>query len=377
MNANRENPFRSPPSSTGSHGTVSPTMSTIAMSDVDGDTTRKLNEDIARLTAPSKFNVNWEAANRKWPEFQGAASTRAGAKENLAPASAARDFDDDTQDSTWRGSARTRAEMQPRVDETEASSIMGRSPGLFAHDRKSSAMGRDSRTSAPAQRPTKSAHSDALAAMIKSQNDAAARNASRRSMSVNAASMLAHTSRVPPSPAMSSNHGHNISKSFIMPDITHLGDFVSGNLKLTGAAQNGVPVFVKHGRVHDRASRQASNNYAEIDGMEIPVDEEKIFVSMDMIRKEIITLQEHDDMVQKYADGLQKQVDRLETEVRRSRTTRSGSHDSGLGSSTSDNAAHERLVAEKTSKYPSCLPRAILVLTRQELKTSSSLSEHD
>ncbi|GKT91872.1 rhoptry protein [Colletotrichum tofieldiae] len=118
-----------------------------------------------------------------------------------------------------------------------------------------------------------------------------------------------------------------------MPDISHLNDFISGNLRFNGAVKNGVPVFVRNGRV---------------DGLAIPDDEERIFVSMDMIRDEILNLQEHDDLVQQHAVELEHQVDHLQKELKRLKGRKS--IDSAIGSRTASEpeiASEERFQTEK------------------------------
>jgi hypothetical protein len=147
-------------------------------------------------------------------------------------------------------------------------------------------------------------------------------------------------------------------RSFFIPDVSHLGDFVSGNLRFNGATRNGVPILVKQGRVVDLAKRQPPNDHADVDGLEIPEDEEKIFISMDMIRDEIVTLQEHDEMVQKYAEELQEELDSLQAQVMQLKSRQSS--DSGIGSGTGsepDGLMYEQLLADKKSK-----PYAILLL---------------
>jgi FtsZ-binding cell division protein ZapB len=136
-----------------------------------------------------------------------------------------------------------------------------------------------------------------------------------------------------------------------MPDISHLGDFVSGQLRF-GGAKNGVPVFVKHGRVRDVAEVLPPHDHAEVDAIAIPEEEEKIFVSMDMIRQEIGTLQEHDEVVQKYAQDLQQEVEHLQSELRQLKHR--GSIDSGLGSrsgSDSERSPSRQFAAEKSREY--------------------------
>lgn len=347
MNANRDNPFNSPPSSTGSHGTVSPTLSSV-FTDPDGESTRKLNEDIARVTAPRKLPVNWDAAHRKWPEFYSKPKARdapifddhtetrpmsAESKENRRPSFGVKFADDSTQD-IWEGSKRTRAEMQPRVDEgSDLSSILGQPPtrghpyhGLSKNTRNPSPLAKvHSRVpSAPVsdaqRRPSISDALDRLRrASLSPRNDDQGQRESRRDHgSPHISSAKSSLTAVPPSPASVVSHGHNASngRSFFMPDVSHLEDFVTGTLRFSGSNRNGVPVFVKHGRVHDRQERPYAMRHAEVDGVEVPEEEEKIFVSMDMIRDEIISLQGHYDKVHEYAESLQQQVDRLEAQLK-------------------------------------------------------------
>lgn len=386
MNANRENPFNSPPSSTGSHGTVSPTMSSV-FSDPDGESTRKLNEDIARLTgqANGKLQVNWEAAHKKWPEFYGMPTSKPQptargalpdhnklvdaleARENSAPRYLSKYLDESTQD-TWQDSKRTRAEMQPRVDnDSDNSSNLTRSPkrpdfrpqsSRFAHQPRtqsplSRAYMRHSSGEAPPQSPPRDQvdrfdhiqNAQALAATPKinsmpkaaPQHTPADFNTIRKSF---------------PSPATTDSPARNAAgatvNSFFMPDISHLNDLVSGTLRFNGAYKNGVPIFVKHGKVRDQAESLAAHHHAEVDGLAIPEEEEKMFVSMDLIRKEIEDLQEHDDLVQKYANDLQGEVEVLQREVKRLKSR--NSVDSALGSrsaSEPETAAYERLITEK------------------------------
>jgi hypothetical protein len=362
-------------------------------SDPDGESTRKLNEEIARVTGNSRsaangrgrLSVNWEAAHRKWPEFysmpkgnqNGTVTTDYTAdagKENVPPRPLPRFADDSTQDA-WLGSKRSRAEMQARVDNDSDASKTPLRPSVIPAPTRN---GHQSQNKSPLARnpfpspdsPPQPARRSSLSEMIntlrKSQTTPALAApadepmpgaiSSRHQVSKNASSKplpraleAVRTSFQQP-PAVSSP-GHNTTgRSFFMPDISHLGDFVSGQLRF-GGAKNGVPVFVKHGRVRDRAEVLPPNDHAEIDAIEIPEDEEKIFVSMDMIRDEIGTLQEHDEVVQKYAQDLQQEVERLQSQVRQLEHRRS--IDSALGSrsgSESESPANVHLVAQNASK---------------------------
>jgi hypothetical protein len=63
---------------------------------------------------------------------------------------------------------------------------------------------------------------------------------------------------------------------------------------------------------------------------------------MDMIREEIVSLQEHYDKVHEYAENLQQQVERLEAQLK-SRKSFEMDYDSSR--------ANEHLVAQKNRKF--------------------------
>ncbi|PHH73370.1 hypothetical protein CDD80_3853 [Ophiocordyceps camponoti-rufipedis] len=295
VQANRVNPFNSPPSSTGSRGSNSPTLSSV-FSDPDGESTRRLHADIARVTAPRKLPVNWEAAHRKWPEFFSAPSKEA---------------NDSTTDPLRPP---TRADMQPRVENES-----DLSPALRSNMASPQPKTQAQHLTFPPQKPQRrSSITEAIdrlrRASLSPPVDAQSRLPARESISPSAKSSL---TAVAPSPAPADDHSSSsFVRSFLMPDVSHLGDFVTGTLKFSGSMKNGVPIFVKNGRVHDRRERPYTDAHAAVDGIEVPQVEEKIFVSMDMIRNEIVSLQKHHDQVQHYAETLQKQVQSLEAQVK-------------------------------------------------------------
>jgi hypothetical protein len=388
MKANRENPFNSPPSSTGSHGTVSPTMSSV-FSDPDGESTRKLNEDIARLTGQTggKLEVDWKVAHNKWPEFFGMPTSANQAKargampdhnklsaalqtkESLASKHLARYLDESTQE-TWQDSKRTRAEMQPRVDDTDLSSNFTRSPKRPEIRLEPSQFAHQTRTRSPLARTYSNTRQPSAAEQqLKDQVDrfdhirnaqalaATPKPASVKNMPSQHTPVDLNTIRNTfPSPATTDSPARNAPgatlNSFFMPDISHLNDLVSGNLRFNGSYKNGVPILVKHGKVRDQGAPHAAYDHAEVDGLAIPEEEENIFVSMDMIRKEIEDLQEHDDLVQKHALDLETELEQLRKEVKRLKSR--SSVDSAIGSRTAsepETAAYERVVNEKLGKH--------------------------
>ncbi|PHH52763.1 Spindle pole body protein ppc89 [Ceratocystis fimbriata CBS 114723] len=384
MNANRENPFNSPPSSTGSHGTLDPTMTSI-ITDHEGETTRKLNEDIARITGNGrKPSIDWEAIHKKWPDFYpkpkplhtesrkyaskntpSAAATAPSSpasglgsetKENRPPKAAKKRFSmDDFTLSSFTGSSRTRAEMQPRVDsDSDNSSVLNLSPDRLSlpppsrlphqpQNRSPLAREHTRSPSTPNDSPTPVRRMSLPAALCKQQFNASTGQSPQKvqrklnfaqhvlSKEVKAATKQKNKKQpstaadyLPSSQRTSNSAFHNdnetmgsTSRSFVLPDVSNLGDFVSGTLRFDGTIKNGIPILVKNGQVVDVGDQQQTrrNSHTAIGGLKAPEDEEKIFVSMDMIRDEVVALQEHDEMVQDYAEDLQKEVEELQAQI--------------------------------------------------------------
>ncbi|EJP65824.1 rhoptry protein [Beauveria bassiana ARSEF 2860] len=330
--ANRQNPFNSPPSSTGSHGTVSPTMTSV-FSDPDGESTRRLNNDIARITGGKKLPVNWEAAHRKWPEYFSKPQNSLfdndamPLKENHKPAPVKFLQEDSTRD-IWNGSRRKRADMQPRADdESDLSILLSKSPAAALSLKNNRHLSPISR--AHARAPSEPAPllqrrpsiSEALERLRKASSSP--KQTDQKQMpetngpSPNASSAKSSFTAVPPSPnSIASPNNDANARSFFMPDVSHLGDFVTGTLRFSGSMKNGVPIFVKQGKVHDKQTSPAAAAHAAVDSVKVPQEEERIFVSMDMIRDEIMFLQEHHEKVQEYAMNLQQQVERLEAQAK-------------------------------------------------------------
>ncbi|GFP60040.1 hypothetical protein TASIC1_0015020900 [Trichoderma asperellum] len=350
MNANRENPFNSPPSST---GRASPTLSSV-FSDPDGESTRLLNQDIARVTAPKKLPINWEAAHRKWPEFYAQPKKTftvlddqtdtkplneiPRSKNERKTAQTIPKYIDDTTEDAWNGSKRTRSEMQPRVDsESDLPQIISHPPvrKLSTYGLTKSAVHNPSplskvhiqsppreRTSEQERQASIEKALEILRKASSTPGDLNRRVSTHDQSSPILSSAKSSMTAVPPSPPpllSSPVHDTPNGRSFFMPDISHLDDFVTGTLKFNGTIKDGVPILVKHGQVHDQKEKPFGVRHAEIDGVKIPEDEEKIFISMDMIREEIVSLQEHHDKIQDYAGSLQHEVERLEAQLRSSR----------------------------------------------------------
>lgn len=394
MNANRANPFNSPPSSTGSHGTV--TASSL-FSDPDGESTRRLNEDIARVTAPKKLPVNFDAAHRKWPEYfskpkssnpprlddDATTDTRpwkSQMKENKPPVANVKFTVDDSTRDIWPSTAKTRAEMQARVDnESDLSSVLDQSPARptsyygapKSHQQHRSPLSKARHRTPSEPAPNHQRRSSITDALNRLQRASLSPRDSDQE-SPNMSSAKSSLTAVPPSPASMDSPGQNTSnaRSFFMPDVSHLGDFVTGTLKFSGSMKNGVPIFVKHGKVHDSKERSTASAHAQVDAIKVAEDEEKIFVSMDMIRDEIVSLQAAHDKVQEYAEGLQLQVERLEAQLRH------GKFDGGYDESAKFRAQKKRLELE-VATLQARLDEASRKLSTNEIENESIAHERD
>lgn len=93
------------------------------------------------------------------------------------------------------------------------------------------------------------------------------------------------------------------------------------------------------------------NEHDTLDAIDIPEEDQEIFISMDKLREEVKELQEHDEMVQQEAEKLQLEVNQLQTELKKLGMRKRS--DSAIGSD-SDQSFNKALDAQKNSKTFSC-----------------------
>ncbi|KAJ2904070.1 hypothetical protein MKZ38_008881 [Zalerion maritima] len=344
MAQSRTNPFNSPPSSTGSHGSVSPTMTSVmSFGEPDGESTRKIDDDMSLPSrrhrsarfGPHSVNINTSAIERAFPGwYKGSVDEDAESTLNHSDSEAGSTKENNPPPRprsvpqmiySAGGKPRTLSEMQPRVDnESTTSTVLSTTDKMRMNPKdtgRSASMGQlPSRKNTQFQAPKK-------------PHDAAPWH------SPATCNKAANTATVD----TSMNTMNKTMGSFFLPNLTHVNDFVSGNLKFS-AMKNGVPVFVKDGKVFNKIEEEPSQ-HAKVDNMRIPEDEQKIFVSMDMIKEEIAALQEHHDMLQREAEQLQDDVNQLHSELERLRLQKRS--DSALGSD-SDRPSSSRLNSQKT-----------------------------
>ncbi|KAI0391470.1 hypothetical protein F5Y17DRAFT_440483 [Xylariaceae sp. FL0594] len=346
MRNNADNPF-SPPSSTGSHGTVTLTSQ---LSLPDDESTR-----------PQIPAINTSVLRQRFPEWETKTTTTTpkayspANKENKAPVPAAGALDEDDSiivpDSPKLRVPKSDTMRDTRGNVTTLLDTLNHSRPEKAAEAKQASSSQD----AP-----------------KSQLNAGA------GFSANAARRIQRSQPggfSPMSPGVANQTAGSLS--FFLPQFSHLNDFVSGTLRLS-SLKNGTPVFVKHGKVHDRDTKTSFDHHADFEAIPISNEEEKIFVSLDKIREEIQTLQEHDEFVSKQAEQLQEEVVELQSHV----TTLKARKDSALGSE-SDGSAVEQLTSQKSqleeqvASLRSRLDQANRQISLNEIHKESFVAERD
>ncbi|GAP85403.1 putative rhoptry protein [Rosellinia necatrix] len=349
MRNNAENPF-SPPSSTGSHGTVTLTSQ---LSIPDGESTRQ----------PMLPVINTSVLGRTFPEW------KQSGKENTQPSSPP--ALNDTESLFGPDSPRLRAHYQaPIVEDTmELNPPVNPARGNLTTLLDTLRTARSEKAEADEESVKRSSQispKDPLNAGLPAN---AARRVSRHSHS-NSGNNHGSTS---PSPSIINQTAH----SFFVPNLNHLNDFVSGTLRWA-SLKNGTPVFVKHGKVHDREAKISLDYHADFEAVPIPHEEEEIFVSMDKIREEIQTLQEHDEHMSKQAGQLQDEVMELQSQVVKLKSRK----DSGMGSDTDDSVivqltTQNTQLEEQISSLKARLEQATRKISLNEIHNQSFVAERD
>ncbi|KAK4231817.1 hypothetical protein QBC38DRAFT_205227 [Podospora fimiseda] len=355
----QHNPFSSPPSSTGSHDTVSSTeeltrnLSNFSV-DPDGEGTRRIGQDLPSLSSkrqtarsgrfgqkqsqPNANTVlNTSAIARSFPEWSGllnntkdatvsqtfdltgilkGPSAGAAGKENVPPAAEGTEEQTTFDNPLESKRKRVRADMQPRVEnESECSTVLSLSlsPGRAMANRRSRFANLDGVVS---PEPAKNSLKDMVSKIRTEQQQTKNQNSTQTNYET--PSMLDKTGISP------------TGRSFFLPAFRHLPDWTSGTLKFS-AMKNGVPVFVKNGKSGAQLE-QSGQSHGVIHSVGISDEDEEIFVSMDKLQEEVRELHDHDAMLQREAEKLQREVNQLQSELKRFKNRHPS--DSAIGSDT-------------------------------------------
>jgi hypothetical protein len=148
---------------------------------------------------------------------------------------------------------------------------------------------------------------------------------------------------------------HGTQQSFMLPDLPNISELVSG------VFEDGTPVFSRHGK--SRASRFVSGSqdgrskgqqYAGVNEIPVPDDEQAIFLSIKLLQDKVLTLEKGNAEAATTIEELEEKNRVLEGE-RKSRK-RSSRSDSALGTTDSDGGhdavnGQRNLQIEKSRKY--------------------------
>ncbi|KAK3299985.1 uncharacterized protein B0H64DRAFT_428130 [Chaetomium fimeti] len=356
-----QNPFSSPPSSTGSHDTVSTTTEELSqnLSDFsfspDGEGTRRFGEEVQatskrHASRSGRFGskqmdavLNTSAIARTFPEWTGLlnkdnatftqtgdmtapprpVSASPGGKENMPPAQERAD-ENTFEDMAEMKRKRFRADLQARVEnESDCSTILSLSPArpVSASRRSRFAPAEPEVMISPGS--GKRSLQD-MVSKIRTEKQTSQRDITpKRSPAV-------RPSYDTPAHALVLDNGiiTPTSRSFFLPSFRHLPDWTSGTLKFS-TMKNGVPVFVKSDKSGVRLDKYG-RDHEEIHAVGITKEDEEMFVSMDKLQEEVRELHDHDAMLQREAEKLQREVNQLQGELKRLKTRKLS--DSAIGS---------------------------------------------
>jgi len=372
----QHNPFSSPPSSTGSNDTVSTSTEELSRNisnfsfSPDGEGTRRFSEEFhqppKRATRSGRFGnrpdtvLNTSAIARAFPEWSGlitkdtvtvsqnidialpfnAVPPMPAGKENVPLVEhAAENTFEHALDAKRK---RARADMQARVDdESDASTILsnyGDRPTGARRARFSSAPADLAASSPP---PAKQSLQE-MVTKIRLEKQSIQAHTYARNVTPKHSPQPRNALLHPPALAADKSGISPTGRSFFLPAFRHLPDWTAGTLKFS-SMKNGVPIFTRSGV----RLRQSGDDHGAVNAVDIPEEDEEIFVSMDKLQEEVRELHDHDAMLQREAEKLQREVNMLQSELkmykgRKQRPDsalgsesdgsfrRSGSHDHGL-----------------------------------------------
>ncbi|KAL7945169.1 hypothetical protein V8C42DRAFT_71802 [Trichoderma barbatum] len=386
IKASSDNPFNSPPSST---GRASPTLSSV-FSDPEGESTRRLQEDIARVAAPRKLPINWEAARRKWPEFYSQPKTRPVFNDQTdttplddkphfnkdTPAKPLAAYIDDTTEDAWNGSKRTRSEMQPRVDEADLSQVISRPParGLSTYGLSYSAphnpspLSKIHNQSPPRDQSAEKRRQAAIEEALETLRRASSNPREERvpSLESNMSSAKSSLTAVPTSPPP------NVHSSLMTDsDLARRDNFLTSTFRFGGLVKDGVPIIVRHGQAHDQNVRPFGVPYREIDGIKVADEEAAIFASVDMIR----AVQDQYEKVQDHAKSLQQKVEMLEAQLASRRGTDGAI--SGFNANTNVNVSEKKALEAEVASLQKRLDQATNQISTFHMENDTLTQERD
>ena len=152
-----------------------------------------------------------------------------------------------------------------------------------------------------------------------------------------------------------SNTPNPTQQSFILPAATEFSQMVSAE---TGAA--GIPVIVRGGMVQARTLNRFSGKFDDVDGIEVPTEEEDIYLSVELLKSRVAQLETEKADSEKIVNDLKRDNFQLQTKMKEFERRRRSDSALGIADGGSDNDRDRNVIAEKASKYHPICPYASL-----------------
>ena len=152
-----------------------------------------------------------------------------------------------------------------------------------------------------------------------------------------------------------SNTPNPTQQSFILPAATEFSQLVSAE---TGAA--GIPVIVRGGMVQARTLNRFSGKFDDVDGIEVPTEEEDIYLSVELLKSKVAQLETEKADSEKIVNDLKRDNFQLQTKMKEFERRRRSDSALGIADGGSDNDRDRNVIAEKASKYHPICPYASL-----------------
>jgi hypothetical protein len=185
-----------------------------------------------------------------------------------------------------------------------------------------------------AQQPTTTSKrlqlEEILAAKIRSASGTPSKGQGKNSQGVNTAT---------------SNTPNPTQHSFILPASTEFSRIVS-----TETAAAGIPVVVRGGLVQSREPNQFLGKFEDVDAIEVPLEEEDIYLSVELLKSRVAQLETEKADSQRTVNELKRDNFQLQAEMKELERRRRSDSALGMGDGGSDSDRDRNAIAEKTSQ---------------------------
>jgi hypothetical protein len=230
------------------------------------------------------------------------------------------------------GQRRSLAELHAYVaDESNGSLMLDTRPAHKTFQAKNTRFSSQSKAPQPATLLKKQQLEESLSENVRTASGTPSKGQGKKHQAFNTAS---------------SNTPNPTQQSFILPAMTEVSHVVSAE---TGT---GIPVVVRAGRVQSKAPNGFSGQFDDVDGIEVPAEEEDIYLSLELLKSRVAQLETEKAESQRTMNELKRDNFQLQAEMKEIETRRRSDSALGMADGGSDSYSdRDRNLVEKTSKY--------------------------